>query len=185
MANEFANPPEDPSPDLVCVARFFDGATAHIARGVLDAEGIFACLDTEATNTMLPHFGTALGGVKLLVMEDQADKAKALLAAHSAADLEEPIDSGEDGLESGEDDEDSLEQIERDGHIRRAWTAAILGVVLCPPLMSTYSFYLLVRHGLLVNEERAKPDWRINAALIVDLLVFALTALGMRIALSS
>jgi hypothetical protein len=60
-----------------------------------------------------------------------------------------------------------------------------LGVVLCPPLMSTYSFYLLVRHGLLVNDERAKPDWRINAALIVDLLVFALTALGMRIALGS
>jgi hypothetical protein len=185
VPHEFETSAAEPSPDLVCVARFFDSATAHIARSVLDSEGLFACLDTEATNTMLPHFGTALGGVKLLVMEDQADKAKAILAAHSAADFEQPVDSDEEDLAADEDEEDSSGQSQRDGHIRRAWTAAILGIVLCPPLMSIYSFYLLVRHGLLVNDQHARPDWRVNAALVVNLLVIALTAIGVRVLLSN
>lgn len=164
---------------LVCVARYFDAATAHIARSVLDSEGIFACLDAETTNTMLPYVGTAFGGVKLLVEEDQVDKARTLLTAHDAEDFvgdvaDQPSEVADD---DGDDEDDPPELREREDHIRRAWIAAIFGLLLCPPLLNLYSFYLLLKHGLLIDDPQWPTDWRINAALVVNLLVFAVPAL--------
>lgn len=174
--NPYKSPePPDPRDErLVTIASFSDPVGANIARSVLDSEGIAACLGAETTNTMLNYYGSALGGVKLMVFADQVDKAKAILAAHSAADFSDsaaPHANFDDDEE--DEDEDSPQQRERDGHIRRAWTAAVLGLLLCPPLLNLYSMYLLVRHGLLVDEPQYRPNWRTNAAVCVNLLAIA------------
>lgn len=158
------------SDNLVCIASFPDSGTANIARSVLDSEGIAACLGAETSNTMLAYVGPALGGVKLYVFADQVDKAKALLAAHSEQDL---IDETEGDVEHpsphADDEEEPPAVRERTDQIRRAWYAAILGTVICPVVMNVYSLYLLLGEGLLWPETPQPSDWRINAALVVNL----------------
>lgn len=160
---------------LVTIASYADPIGANIARSVLDSEGIAACLGAETTNTMLSYYGSALGGVKLMVFADQADKAKAILAAHNAADFADSTDVAQ-ATDEDDDEEDSLQQRERDGHIRRAWHAAVLGLLLCPPLLNLYSMYLLVRHGLLVDDPHLRANWRAMAAVVVNLLALACVA---------
>lgn len=173
------NPYESPEPPdarderLVTIASFADPASANIARSVLDSEGIAACLGAETANTMLPY-GTAMGGVKLMVFAEQADKAKAILAAHSAADFADSEVHDQQFDDEDDEGEDSIIERERDDQLRRAWYAAVLGLFLCPPLLSIYSMYLLLRHGLLVDEPEAKSDWRSTAALLVNLLALVL-----------
>jgi hypothetical protein len=177
---------------LVCIATFPDSVSANVARSVLDSEGVAACLDAEATNTMMPYLGPALGGIKLLVFQDQQAKALALLEAHNAHDFDEDVhahehdpedvyDDDDHDAEDGHDEEgaaeDSPDQEARDGHIRRAWMAAVLGLLLFPPLLNFYSFYLLLRHQLLVDDPRYARNWRVNAALGVNLLAMAGSAL--------
>ncbi len=172
--NPYASP-ETPDPRderLVTIASFADPIGANIARSVLDSEGIAACLGAETTNTMLSYYGSALGGVKLMVFAEQADKAKAILAAHSAADFADS-DAPDQGLVEDDDEEDSPQQRQRDGHIRRAWHAAVLGLLLCPPLLNIYSMYLLARNGLLVDDPQFRGNWRTTAAIFVNLLAFA------------
>ncbi len=168
------------SDNLVCIASFPDSGSANIARSVLDSEGIAACLGAETANTVLAYVGPALGGVKLYVFADQVDKAKALLAAHSEQDLidELPHDADEAGEAEAssphpDDDEESPVARQRTDQIRRAWYAAILGTVLCPVVMNVYSLYLLLGEGLLWPETPQPSDWRINAALVVNLAALA------------
>lgn len=170
-------PPDAQDDRLLTIASYADAATANIARSILDSEGIPACLGAENTNTMLWHYGTALGGVKLMVFAEQADKAKAILASHSAADFAD-IDAPDQALaDDGDGDDDSPLQRQRDDDARRAWYAAVIGLVLCPPLLNIYSFYLLARHGLLVDNPRLRPNWRVTGAICVNLLAYAGVAL--------
>jgi hypothetical protein len=174
---------------LVCIGSFGDNISANVARSVLDSEGIAACLGAEETNTMLSYMGPALGGIKLYVFEDQKAKALALLEAHNEHDFdddhEHAVEDDNDDAATGEDDdeedenaaEDSPDQEARDGHIRRAWMAAILGLLLFPPLLNFYSFYLLLKHQLLVDDPRYAHNWRVNAALTVNLLAMGGSAL--------
>lgn len=180
------NPPA-PSPEpvdprderLVTIATFPEHASANIARSVLESEGISACLGAETASTMLSYYGMAIGGVKLLVLADQAEKAKALLDAHSAQDFEEPDATNEEALDDAktfhhdDEEEESPAQRERDARIRRAWAAAIVGVFLCPPALNLYSMYSLLRHGLLIDDPQFKPNWRSTAALILNLVTIA------------
>ncbi len=70
---------------LVELARFSSTIEASIARGLLDAEGIDALLSDEGIADM--HLGPALGGVRLIVREDDVERASAIL--HSAHGLAE------------------------------------------------------------------------------------------------
>jgi hypothetical protein len=193
MSNQNDNPyrpPSIPADDqipsgqdekLICVATFPDALVARMARDELQEAGISACLGDETTNTMLWHIGGALGGVKLLVFASQAEKAKTILEADNALDVD--ADFGDtktdDEIEDADRDDDRDEevlptQIQRSGHIRRAWYAAILGLCICPPLLNMYSLYIILGENLLWPEAKAKPDWRLPAALLIDIL--ALTA---------
>jgi predicted RNA-binding Zn-ribbon protein involved in translation (DUF1610 family) len=53
---------------------------AHIAKGMLEEEGIDAWLDNENTMTVIPIIGNATGGIRLMVTETDQQKATALLA---------------------------------------------------------------------------------------------------------
>jgi hypothetical protein len=140
------------SDKLVCIASFPDSGSANIARSVLDSEGIAACLDAETSNTMLAY-----------------DKAKAILAAHTEQDLIDETDSDAEHPSPSDDDEESPAERQRNDQIRRAWYAAILGTVICPVVMNVYSLYLLLGEGLVWPETPQPADWRINAALAVNL----------------
>jgi hypothetical protein len=176
-------PPQLPADDampvredakLVCIGSFADRATANIARSVLASEGIPACLGAEETATMLWHVGTALGGIKLYVFADQEAKARALLEAHSAADLDERLmdqDDEQAPSDDGDEDEESADQQAYDGHVRRAWIASVLSVVFCPVVLNVYSLYILFGENLFWYPAPVRPNWRAMAALFINVIV--------------
>ena len=53
---------------------------AHIARGVLETEGITCWLNDENTITINPVLTNAVGGIKVMVMEEDAQQAIEILA---------------------------------------------------------------------------------------------------------
>jgi hypothetical protein len=65
---------------LVTVARFVDPPTAHLARGLLEANGIQAFVFNEHYVGMDWLHSQAIGGVELRVAREQAEQARALIA---------------------------------------------------------------------------------------------------------
>lgn len=169
---------------LVEVGVFFDSVHANIAKSRLESEGIQACLSGEATADTLWHVGTAIGGVKLLVWEDQAIKAREILDACEPQDddaiddhdVYDEEDEDEEASRSAAEHEDSSPpRDEREAKLRRAWVAAVLGVWLCPPLLSTYSMFQLIAGGLLERSPPIRGHWRATAALVINLMVIGAT----------
>ncbi len=67
---------------FVVVAKFLTEQDAHIAKADLAAGGVESMLDGANTNAMLPHIGSALGGVRLLVAEADKRRAEEILASY-------------------------------------------------------------------------------------------------------
>ena len=65
--------------DLVCVKTFPDRLQADMARSLLEANGITASVSADDVGGMRPDLAFTSGGVKLFVLDDNADKALALL----------------------------------------------------------------------------------------------------------
>ncbi len=68
----------------VKVASYPDATLAHLALQALAADGIRGRLADEHTATIDPLLGGAIGGVKLLVLEAEAERARSLLEAPEA-----------------------------------------------------------------------------------------------------
>jgi predicted RNA-binding Zn-ribbon protein involved in translation (DUF1610 family) len=66
--------------NMVPVQVYNNYMDAHIAKGMLEKEGISAWLDNENTMTVIPFLGNAAGGIRLMVTEADQEKAAALLA---------------------------------------------------------------------------------------------------------
>lgn len=75
--------------DLVVVARFSFPHEAHIARGLLESEGIPAFVADEHTVNMQWLYSNAMGGVRLAVPRMHAQKAHEVLND----DFSEAVDS--------------------------------------------------------------------------------------------
>ena len=76
---------------LVTVAGFVDHPQAYVAKALLEQHGFCIFLFDESMIRLAWHYGVALGGLKLMVPDAEAEAAKALLAA--PADIAgEPID---------------------------------------------------------------------------------------------
>jgi hypothetical protein len=71
---------------LVVVAAFADVAEAHIARGMLDAQGIPSVLADTGILGALPSIADRVGGVKLQVARRDEQKARDMLAHPPGAD---------------------------------------------------------------------------------------------------
>lgn len=155
--------------DLVELARFPSSAEACIARGQLECEGIRAELAGEAAASWLWHVGTAIGGVRLLVSREDADRAMDILASIAVIDETQKIDFGDDADKEHDDHESELPE-----DLVRAWRASLIGLFLLPPLLNIYSTWLLLRNGFFVARCR---NWRIPAACSANLVVFTLVAL--------
>ena len=64
---------------FVTVAAFDNYISAHIAKGRLEEEHIKCYLQDENINTIYPLLSGALGGIKLMVAEVQAERALEIL----------------------------------------------------------------------------------------------------------
>ena len=65
--------------DFVLLNSYNNYIDAHIAKGVLEEEGIHCWLKDENAFTSAPGFSTAFGGIKLMVVETQAERALEIL----------------------------------------------------------------------------------------------------------
>jgi len=65
--------------NLVAIKEFDDYITAHILMGRLKEENIVCYLQNESTITTAPFLTPILGGIKLMVPEDQSVRALELL----------------------------------------------------------------------------------------------------------
>jgi hypothetical protein len=65
--------------EWVSIQTFLYPQDAYIVKGLLESEGIDAFLKDEMTTQVFNFYSNAIGGVKLLVPEEQADKAREIL----------------------------------------------------------------------------------------------------------
>jgi predicted RNA-binding Zn-ribbon protein involved in translation (DUF1610 family) len=65
--------------DFVVINSYGNYVDAHIAKGVLEEEGINCWLKDENTLTIDPILTNAVGGIKLMVAETQAQRAADIL----------------------------------------------------------------------------------------------------------
>ncbi|MBI1186375.1 MAG: hypothetical protein GC206_03460 [Alphaproteobacteria bacterium] len=65
--------------DLVVIARFRDAPEAHIARSLLESEGLLAFVAESEALGALPHLIFGQGGYRLQVPEEDAQQALDIL----------------------------------------------------------------------------------------------------------
>jgi hypothetical protein len=170
------------SAQLVTVATFGTPTEASIVRNRLEAVGIRTFLADEATVGMAWHLGVAVGGVKLQVAEDDAERALAELESHEPT----PITDEEWRTEGAEDDADSqtdepeVESDSEENQIKspsdemadRAFDAAVIGLYLLP--FQLYSLWLLGRIALGTVPLTPRNRRRVLLTLVLDCLVIIL-----------
>jgi len=64
---------------LIEVARLFDPIDAHILRGLLEAEDIKVEIFDEYFSSLTPVYRTIIGGIKLLVLDSDIEKAEPII----------------------------------------------------------------------------------------------------------
>jgi len=64
---------------LIEVARLFDPINAHILRGLLEVEGIKVEIFDEYFSSLTPVDRTIVGGIKLLVLDSDIEKAEPII----------------------------------------------------------------------------------------------------------
>jgi hypothetical protein len=144
-------------PNKPTTIRTFDNSIqATLVKNHLIDEGIAATLSGEnlvATNWALSN---AVGGIRLQVPEDDVARAKAILEAEPASEIE-PDDEAEPTLTKREEDAE------------RAFRGSIIGVV-CPPIQ-LYVFYLLLRVYVSDEELRGRLRSRAKWAAVINIPV--------------
>ncbi len=65
--------------EFIVINAYNNYVDAHIARGVLEEEGINCWLKDENTLTIDPILTNAMGGIKLMVVKEQGERAKDIL----------------------------------------------------------------------------------------------------------
>lgn len=165
------------SDELVTIATFDNTVQAHLVRNQLAAAGIRATLVDEHTVGLNWALSNAIGGVKLIVREEDYDAAARILASPGAE--EELDDEGQTFLDEAEadeadavDDKDSKNQsaepdvdepkggpTQREQDAERALRAAYFGILLQP--LQLYAAWLVL--GVWLSQERLGPEYRRKA----------------------
>lgn len=79
---------------LVQLTSFGNVEEAHLAKNALEAEGIRVFLDGEASGVNLWHLGVAIGGIKLLVPEEEIPRAHRVLEGEEEEGVPPPASEG-------------------------------------------------------------------------------------------
>ena len=177
--------------DLVTVGACFSVEEAHVLKNLLEAEGISVFLADEKTSGFAWHLSNAIGGVKLQVRADQAERAMTILDSPpdrlTAADLDalavapsqsdcdqEMQDISKANGDATDADEDLDEEVDAlfpgDAIVQRAWYAAVIGIFVCPPLLHLYSLLLLAQ--LTFSDMQVSPSANTKqvGAFLIDLV---------------
>ena len=80
--------------NLKIIAKYGTPEEAHLIRNRLEAAGIPAFLDGEMSAGWAWHFANAMGGVKVLVPEEHAEAAEAILAARDGGRTTDAVAEG-------------------------------------------------------------------------------------------
>ncbi|MDY3559244.1 DUF2007 domain-containing protein [Gemmata sp. JC673] len=162
---------------LVTIATFDSAGQAHEAKNVLEAAAIRAVVTDEETVSMLWHISTAVGGIKVQVLEEDADRALAVLDeafGKEPADREpsapghEPADEADEPGANVPAPGTTPEAVaaagapvparSREEYARVLFFAAWLGLVF-PPLWFVALYYFI--HAAF-SEEPLSPRGRFN-----------------------
>ncbi len=153
---------------LVTVDTFDMPTEAHLAKGLLEANGLTAFLADELTVGVAWHLSNAVGGIKLQVAEADVEHAARILEAREDTSIN--AEEGPADLAEIDESEGELHSSTGDKIVDRAVRAALLGLILFPffPLYF-YSLWLLGR--LLFSSEKVSPHKRrrIRLAVILNL----------------
>ena len=66
---------------LIILREFDNVVEAHIARGVLESNGVECILNNEAISSIYPSLPNSLGSIQLLVREEDVEQAEAILSS--------------------------------------------------------------------------------------------------------
>ena len=164
--------------ELVPVMSFATEPEAELARHALAEAGIQAFLEGDQVVSIIGYLSNAIGGVKVLVAREHAGKAREILEEKDAGEGEEPS-AGRVALadafpaKSDAAEDAVLETDAQDAVARRAWLAAVIGLLACPPTLNLYSLWLIFR--IAFNDApMSSAGWRrFYGAVLVNLLCFA------------
>jgi hypothetical protein len=152
----------------------FGGISLHVAEA--DLARAAAILDTRADEEDLP---AAEGSPAIVARHTLFGPDGSSLREGPAPAPPEPeaVDADED-----EDEDEPMGSVtySAEDFATRAWRAAVLGLLMCPPLLHFYSLYLLLRLGLLPDELSPAGKWRAYAAFAIDTVVLGFVALVFR-----
>lgn len=158
--------------ELVTIATFDNTVQAHLVRNQLAAAGIRATLVDEHTVGMNWAWSNAIGGIKLIVREEDYEDAARILADPGAE--QEVDDAGQTFLDEEESDEeadavagDESNDVaepkggptQREQDAARALRAAYFGILMQP--LQLYAVWLLL--GVWFSKERLGADYRRQA----------------------
>lgn len=65
--------------DWVVIATFEQATKAHIIKGMLESEGIHCVITNDHLVSIMPFFSNTVGGIKLQVNAEDADRAIELI----------------------------------------------------------------------------------------------------------
>jgi hypothetical protein len=159
--------------NLVVVATYPTTAEAGLAREFLESEGIACRMTDEMVVQWVWYLSNAIGGVKVLVAEEDAEKALALLA--ETGGLAPDLDEAATGDVDAEDDQ--VDPYPGDPMATRAWRAAVVGLFACPPLLHFYSAWVLMRLLAAHLPLSASGKRKVCGAVLVNAAVCALVSL--------
>ncbi len=176
--------------NLVTIARFGTPLEASLALARLEQAGIVARVENAETANWMNHVGSSLIGAELSVKQRDLEHAKRVLAEVSdhRETRDESADDEEDwlGEDWADDDYDEYDDTDDDDDyepyseappvtppLTRAFRAAVIGIILLPPLLNMYSIALIVYHELWKPlPGKTHVDWRLPMTLVCN--VFSL-----------
>lgn len=142
--------------DPVVVGNYPDSLAANLARQELESAGILARLGDDAVADMIWSYTTAIGGVKLLVRQSDAMRAREVLANSNELADDYEADSEEIAHVGEEPDDEDPPLTAREEMARRALRGATLGILFAPLLL--YVAWMLV--SIAASDERLLPQYR-------------------------
>lgn len=162
---------------LVTVSTFDMPTEAHLAKGLLEANGLEVFLADELTVGVAWHLSNAVGGIKLQVAETDVERATSILAAQEVSTID--VEGGLADLPEIEESESEPPSSAADKTVDRAVRAALLGLILFPffPLYF-YSLWMLGR--LLFSSQKVSPHKRrrIRLAALLNLPMLVILGVG-------
>ncbi len=154
---------------LVTVARFENSVQAELAKGQLESAGIKAVvIDGNLIDTAW-QFNTAVGGVKVQVLESDQEKAASLLQHKEPSDFSEDFP---DETKELENEESASTPSQREKDADRALRSAVFGIVLWPLQIYTalLIFRVFISHQRLLDRYRG----RLISACVINLIFWIL-----------